>query len=389
MPHILHFSIPDFPIAVARVVDHGLRGRPVAVAPASSGRALLQAVSTEARVAGLWPGMPLEQGLRRCPELKLVLPDRPLLRRAAFALDELCAGFAPLREPAGGGRLFLDASGCERLLGPGRDIAMRLEREARDRLRLQGSVGVAGNKLVSKIAAGYLRRPGVCDVLAGSEADFLAPLPADRLPGIGRQRQRQLLEELCLRQIGDIARLELPRLALLFGSFAPLLQQRARGIDHTPVQPPRRLPEVAAESLLPQASNSRQLLRAELCRLAEECGLQLRRRNRVSHRLELRLDYCDGVSHHGRRKLATGVNADEELLAELDRLLEQTLVRRVQLRGLQLRCRDLAPPGQLDLFAAPHRPNARKLQEALDRVRERFGERAVLRGRGMVGNKRE
>lgn len=383
MRNILHFSIPDFPIAVARVVHSALRQRPVAVAPASSGRALLQAVSPEAQAAGLWPGMPLEKGLRRCPELQLVLPDRPLLQRAARALDELCSGFAPLREPAGGGRLFLDASGCGRLLGPGRDIAMRLEREALQQLRLQGSVGVAGNKLVAKIAAGYLRRPGICDVLAGSEAVFLEPLSVERLPGIGRQRQRQLLEELCLKQIGDIARLEIPHLALVFGGFAPLLQQRARGIDHTPVQPPKRLPEVAAESLLPQASNSLQLLRAELCRLAEQCGLRLRRRNRVSRRLELRIDYFDGVSHCGSRKLQTGINTDEELLEELDRLAEKVLVRRVQLRGLQLRCRDLAPPGQLDLFDAPHRPRSRKLQDTLDRLRERFGEQAVCRGRGL------
>ncbi|RMF68906.1 MAG: DNA polymerase IV, partial [Alphaproteobacteria bacterium] len=385
---ILHFHIPDFPIAVARVVDPGLRGRPVAIVPATSRRALLQAVSGEARAEGIWTGMPLETALRRCPRLHLLAPAPELLTRAGRAVWELTAGYAPVREPAGQGRIYLDASGCSRLLGPGRDLAMRLERELHKRLRLDGSIGVAGNKMTALIAAGYLRRTGVCDILPGSEAAFLAPLPVRQLPGVGRRRF-DLLDELGLVRIGDIAALELSRLALLFGGFAPLLQLRARGIDPSPVCPPRRKPALAAETTLPRASNEMLLLRAELCRLVEQLGLELRRRGTGCRRIELRLVYADGVERRGQLGCDDAAETDDELLALTDRLFERLNERRVQLRSLRLRLLELGGAIQPGLFGDRDGPrgafrNSRALQQAIDQLRHRFGDRAVRRGRGMV-----
>ena len=203
-------------------------------------------------------------------------PDPQLLGRAGRALVELAAAYSPLIEPAAAGRLFLDLTGCGRLLGPGRDAAARLERELAARLRLAGSVGVAGNKLVSRIAAGYLERPGVCDVLRGAEAGFIAPLPVAVLPGIGAARELALASELNLRRVEELARLSVAQLRLPFGPLAPLLHQRARGVDPSPVLPPRRTPGVVEETFLAREENDDDLLLAELCRLVEGCGRRLR-----------------------------------------------------------------------------------------------------------------
>ncbi len=188
----------------------------------------------------------------------------------------MSAAYSPLIEPAAAGRLFLDLTGCGRLLGPGRDAAARLERELSARLRLAGSVGVAGNKLVSRIAAGCLERPGVCDVLRGAEENFIGPLPVAVLPGIGAARELTLASELNLRRVAELAQLSVAQLRLPFGPLAPLLHQRARGIDPSPVLPPRRAPGVAEESFLAREENDDDLLLAELCRLVESCGRRLR-----------------------------------------------------------------------------------------------------------------
>jgi DNA polymerase-4 len=236
---ILHLAIPAFPIALARVADPSLQQRPVAVAPGHSERALVQCASSEALAEGVHAGMALYQARRLCPALTILPSDPAGMARGMGELTAIVADFTPVWEPAAPGRLFLDLTGSQRLFGPGRDAAARLEREVVRRLRLHGSVGVAANKLVSRIAAGFLRRPGVCDVLRGSEGSFIAPLPVTVLPGVGKVRQTQLLRELNLRRVGEMAALSVGQLRLAFGPFAPLLQQRAQGIDPSPVHPPK------------------------------------------------------------------------------------------------------------------------------------------------------
>jgi DNA polymerase-4 len=383
---ILHLAIPAFPIALARVSDASLRARPVAVVPGHSERALLQCVSAEARAEGVQEGMPLYHARRFCPALVLLPPDPQLIAKGTQALLELSGQYTPLWEPATPGRLFLDLTGGRRLFGPGRDVAARLEQEMERRLRLAGSVGVAGSKLVSRIAAGYLRRPGVCDILRGSEASFLGPLPVSVLPGVGSVRETALLQDLNLHRVEEVAALSVSQLRLPFGPFAPLLHQRARGIDPSPVQPPRRSPEVTEETFLEREENDDELLLAELCRLAEACGLRLRRLGRAAGRLTLTLTYADGVKERGTATLPSPLSHDLPLFAAVEALFYKSCQRRVRLKGLRLECGRLAAgSGQLDLFApeAATSPRTDGLQDALDHLRARHGMAAVRWGRSL------
>lgn len=389
MRDILHFTIPDFPIAVARVIDASLRARPLAVVPDNSGRALLQAVSAEARAEGVREGMPLYRAQRCCPALRLVTPDPARISRAMAALVELSCGYTPLWEPEQGGQLYLDLTGSSRLFGPGRDVAARIEKDVAARLRLQGAVGVAGNKLVSRIAAHYLRRPGVCDVLRGSEANFIGPLAVSVLPGIGATRAEALLLELNLRTVGELAALSLAQLRLVFGGFAPLARQRALGVDPSPVQPPRRRPEVAEEAFLAEEENDDRVLLAELCRLVEVCGLRLRQLGQGARQLVFSLHYADGVNERRTTPLAAAENQDVVLLAAAEGLFFQACQRRVRVKGMRLVCRQLgAASAQLELFGVVGPTVSARdeaLQGALDALRGRHGMGVVRRGKGFSG----
>jgi DNA polymerase IV len=393
MRDILHFTIPDFPIAVARVIDASLRARPLAVVPGTSGRALLQAVSAEARAEGVREGMALYRAQRCCPALRLVPPDPARVGRAMRALVELTSGYTPLWEPeqGQGGQLYLDLTGSHRLFGPGRDVAARLEREVAARLRLPGRVGVAGNKLVSRIASHVLRRPGICDVLRGSERGFIGPLAVSVLPGIGASRAEALLLELNLRTVGELAALSLAQLRLVFGAFAPLARQRALGVDPSPVQPPRRRPEVLEEALLAAEANDDGVLLAELCRLVELCGLRLRQLGKGARSLVFSLHYADGVSERRSATLTAPQNQDVVLLAAAEGLFYQACQRRVRVRGMRLICRQLEAEGaQLELFGAAgpgEKPRQQALQAALDALRGRHGMGVVVRGQGLVGGR--
>jgi DNA polymerase-4 len=381
---VLHLSIPAFPIALARVKDASLRGRPAAIAPGHSDRALLQCVSKEAEAEGVCEGMPVYRARRLCPALTLLPPDPELLARGTRALQEVAGAYSPVTEPSAAGRLFLDLTGCRRLLGPGRDAAARLEKEISARLRLQGVVGVAGNKLVSRIASGYLEKPGVCDVLRGAERAFIAPLPVSVLPGIGASRESVLMRDLNLRRVEEVAGLSVAQLRLAFGPFAPLLHQRACGIDPSPVQPPRRTPEIAEEAFPESEENDDRILLAELCRLAEGCGLRLRRLGKGTLRLSLTLTYADGVVEQGTATLPSPLSHDLPLMAAVEGLFYRTCRRRVRLKGMRLVCGRLASENrQMDLFSPEGEPSAHQesLQEALDSLRTAYGRDAVRWGR--------
>lgn len=384
---ILHLAIPAFPIALARVVDSSLRERPVAVAAGHSDRALVQSVSTEARADGVFEGMPAYRARRICPGLMLIPPEPELLARGSRGLCQISADYSPLLEAASHGRLFLDVSGCRRLLGPARDIAARLERDIAARLRLQGTIGVAGNKLVSRIAAEYLTNPGVCDVLRGAERNFIGPLPVTVLPGVGRSRRSVLLQDLNLQRIEQVAALSTAQLRLAFGPFAPLLHQRACGFDPSPVQPPRRAPTVSEEAFLAEEENDDQRLLAALCRLTEACGRRLRRTGRRAGGLSLTVHYADGVSVQRTAALAPPHDHDLRLFGAAEGLFRQACQRRVRLKGLKLACTKLiSGHQQMELFAAadPVTPYQAALQGALDGVRDKYGMDAIQWGRTLA-----
>lgn len=386
MRDVLHFYIPDFPISVAHVADATLRDRPLAVAPQGSGRTLVQAVSREARADGVTPGMPVERAQRFCPQLVVLLPEPHLLARATTALLDICTHYSPLLEPERPGRFFLDLTGSSRLLGPGRDAAARLEKEIAARLRLPGLVGVAQNKLVARIAAGCVDRPGVCDVLRGSEESFIAPLSVAALPGIGEARSAELLAELNLRTIGELAGLAVPSLRLVFGASAGLVRQRARGIDPTPVRPPQRQPEVTEEAFLERAENDDAVLAGTLCRLTERCGFRLREKAQGARQLVVTVYYLDGVSARRSRRLAECISEDAPLFEAARELLRRACTRRVRVRGLRLACLGLgaARSGQLDLFRASRHHDA-ALQQALDHLRGRHGMDVIQRAASLLG----
>ncbi|WP_020676922.1 DNA polymerase Y family protein [Geopsychrobacter electrodiphilus] len=384
---ILHLSIPAFAIALARVVDSSLRERPVAIIPGNSDRALVQSVSSEARREGVFEGMPAFRARRLCPALILVPPKPELIAKGTQRLIEVSGRYSPILEPNSHGRLFLDLTGCRRLLGPGRDVAARLEREIATRLRLQGAIGVAGNKLVSRIASGYLEKPGVCDVLHGAERSFIGPLPVSVLPGIGQARELVLMQDLNLRRVEEVCALSVAQLRLAFGPFASLLHQRACGLDPSPVQPPCRSPEVSEEAFLQIEENNDQILLAALCRLVEGCGLKLRRMGTGTGRITLSVNYTDGVSAQRTSTLPLAQNHDLVLFAIAEELFEKACQRRVRVKGLKLVCsRFSSEQRQMDLFADPNTlpscPSA--LQAALDGLRGKYGMASVRWGRAMV-----
>ncbi len=375
---IIHVDIASFAVAVERVVQPELRGRPVVVAPVGPSRSVVTALSAEAWEAGIRKGMVLAKAVRYCREVVVLPPNEPLYARASRAIFRILGGFSPVLEPSGYGHAYMDVTGTARLFGLPRDTAWRAQNEIRRQLRLEASLGVASNKMVSRIASTVTKPAGLQDVRHGDEAAFLAPLPVRLLPGVGPVTHQQLAD-LNIRVIRELAVMDLDSLTLVFGRLGFALHQRALGVDDTPVYAPCALPSVDEEKSLAEDSNDYGRLRGVLFQLCGQVGERLRAEGQRAGRLELRIRYSDYREETGRERLAPPTQSTAALYARAELPLERILTRRTRVRSLYLRLTELARgPVQMDLFADPVPARQARLESALDLLRRRYGHAVVL-----------
>jgi DNA polymerase-4 len=380
--------IPSFGITLARTENAALRNRPVAVAPVHTPRALIREVSVEASGAGLQPGMSVELARLICPDLRVVPPDSSRMEAAHRELQQRVRSFAPVWESIRPGALFLDFTGTSRLFGPPIDTAARIGRELTRQHEWRSMIGLAGNKLVSHLAATTLNRPPqILWIHPGSEQPFLAPLPAMLLPGLHRaakSRVVQRLEDLNLRTLGAIASVSLAQLEAVFGASAGLLHDWALGIDPSPVSPPTAQPVIEQTVHLDPDEVDDRLLLGRLYGLLERVCTILRQQQRICRRLLLAVRHSDHVEQAAHERLPHGTCWEADLQPVLTRLFYRCMRRRVRLTRLTLQVARLEPPAeQLSLFdeSSSLPPASHRLSMALDLIRAKFGEQSLSWGK--------
>ena len=370
---IIYLTVTEFPVAVEQVVHPELRGRPVVVAPLGTDRSMVTALSAEAWRAGIRKGMMLSKAMRYCRNAVVLPPNEPLYLRASRAIFKILAMYSPMIEPSGHGHAYLDITGTARLWGPPRDAAWRAQKEIRQQLRLEASLGVASNKMVSRIASEVIRPTGLQDVPHGNESTFLSPLPVRFLPGVGHQIEGQL-RELNIRIIQDIAAMRMEHLSLAFGRLGFLLHQRAQGIDPTPVVPVRSVPALELEKVLPEDSNDYDLLKRVLSGLCDRAGEQLREKKQRAGRVEVRIRYADCREDGHMLNITPPIQSSAALYSQSVPLLDRILKRRTRVRSMHLKLTELSFGSvQLDLFSDPKPARSLKLELAMDTLRRRYG----------------
>ena len=409
---VLFVDPPAFCTTMEGLVEPALRTRPLAVAPPGADRATILALSAEARLAGLEPGMPVRKAQRLCPDLIVLPPNPRLYARASRALHQILRTYAPTIEPRGYGHAFLDLTGTGRLFGPPQDVAARIRRETSERLGLSVSVGVATNKLVSQAAIRAERqadgRTGGQQLLyvpAGDERGFLAPHPLEVLPELDAG-MRARLEDYQLDLIGEVAAISESALCSVFGRNGRTLRARAQGIDPRPVLPPERQAEFYLAHTLTSDTNDLGVLHPLLRLLSERLGRRLRRRGLAAGRLRLEATYADYTTIARAVPLRAGV-LDAELWDAARRAFALANTKRLAVRAVGLTLdRLVEAEAQLDLWAGktvsgdagksqhanegsfpasglPAYPLTRcpaSLQRALDRIHSHYGAQAVVRG---------
>jgi DNA polymerase-4 len=286
---VAHFDIDAFYASVAVRDDPSLRGKPLAVA-GSHRRSVVLTASYEARPYGVRSAIPLYRARELCPDLVVVPPrfDRyKELSREVFAL------FGQDGRPVEG--LSLDEAFVgmgESSLDEARDRAATIRAQVRDATGLTISAGVAGGKMIAKIASDSCKPDGLLAIAPGEEAAFLAPLPAGRLWGVGPKTAARL-ETFGITTIGQIAEIDDARAHFLFGSGGPQIRDLARGIDRRGVQTERETKSISSETTYEYDVRDPQRLKETLREQALELAEKLEREGFSALSIGIKLKRAD------------------------------------------------------------------------------------------------
>jgi DNA polymerase-4 len=327
--------------------------------------------------------MPMSRAVRLCPQLHIVHHHFDLYHAASDKVMDILRNLTPLVEQISIDEAFVDTSG---LPDAAEVIARRVQATINETLQLPCSLGVATNKLVAKIANNVGKSgakagmpPNAIKVVApGQEANFLAPLPAGDLWGIG-PKTAERLAEMGIHTIDDLARWPEADLARRFGKGGIEMARHARGIDERPIETEHEIKSISNETTFVRDVSDREVLTRTLRVLVEEVGRRLRKSELSGTTVHIKLRWSDFTTLTRQMTLRQPIDLDSEIYAAALRLFEKNWPdgKPVRLIGVGVSGFE-QPAHQLGLWDAPNRPSQR-LQSALDDLRERFGDDTIRR----------
>ena len=373
---ILHADLDSFYASVEQRDRPELRGKPVIV-----GGGVVLAASYEAKAFGIHTPMGGRAARQLCPGVIEVPPRFDAYVEASKAVFAIFRDTTPLVEGLSIDEAFLDVGGLGRVSGPPRDIAVELRRRVREEVGLAISVGIASTKFLAKVASAVGKPDGLLEVPAGTEQDFLHPLPVERLWGVGPVTARTLHER-GITTVGEVAALPEPALVGMLGAGSGRhLFALAHNRDPRRVDTGRRRRSIGSQQALGRGRRSVDDLDAVLVGLVDRVSRRLRAADRVGRTVVLRLRFGDFTRATRSHTLAEATDETLVLLQAVRALLRAELPRLrtdgVTLLGLSVANLEDARAVQLTLpFGGVDR---RRLDATVDQVRDRFGKAAIGR----------
>ena len=359
-----------------------LRGKPVIVGGCSR-RGVVSAASYEARKFGIHSAMPIMTARNLCPQAHF-LPVRMFrykdISKSIFAIFHR---FTPLVEPISLDEAFLDVTASSYLSGTATDIAITIKKMVLEETRLTVSAGVATSKLIAKIASDFVKPDGLTVVPEGHEREFLVPLPIECLWGVGKST-RKSLHLLGVRTIGDLGRLPVELLEKKFGRHGLAMHNASLGLDDRDVEPLRKIKSIGNEETFETDLIDGESIRRELLALCIKVGRRSRSHGICGKTLTIKIKYNDFKQITRSTTLTEPTDDSREIFQLGCGLLDKTESGRkpVRLVGICLsNLTDRNTPRQGLLFPSERGTKKRShLNEALDRITEKFGHASIQPG---------
>jgi DNA polymerase-4 len=370
---IAHFDLDSFFVSVEILNNPSLKDKPVIVGGRERG--VVAACSYAARKFGIHSGMPSKKAFQLCPHLIVANNSRGEYSKYSRWVTQIIAAKAPLFEKASVDEFYIDLTGMDKFFNP-LQWTIDLRQEIINETGLPISFGLASNKMMAKMATNAAKPNGYLQIPFGKEKEFLAPMPVNRIPGVG-DHTYESLKAMGIFTIKDISERKIEELEERLGKWGVDLWYKSQGIHNGEVSQYHEAKSVSTENTFDENKSDTDFLMSELVRMVERIAYELRQDEKVAGCVAVKIRYPD-FETVSRQTTIPYTCADDEIIPVAKELFHKLWKKGMPVRLIGVRLSELTNEAvQTNLFDDVERKN--DLYKAIDNVKGRFGKASVKR----------
>lgn len=375
---IVHMDLDTFFVSCERLLDSRLIGKPVLIG-GTSDRGVVASCSYEARKFGVHSAMPMRLAKSLCPEAVILRGNAGVYSNFSRDVTDVIKDSVPLYEKASIDEFYIDLTGMDKFFGCHK-LASELRQRIIKETGLPISFGLSINKTVSKIATGEAKPNNEIKILSGTEKPFLAPLSVRKIPMVGDVTYKALCD-LGVKRIQTVQEMPMDLMHKVLGKNGLSIWKKANGIDLSPVVQYQERKSISTERTFNKDTTDISKLKGIIIAMAENLAYQLRRGNKLTACVTFKIRYSDFQTYTQQQRIPYSAMDDSIIPVVLD-LYKKLYNRRLLVRLIGVKFSHLVEGGhQINLFE--NNEKQIHLTEAIDKMRERYGDRAVISAAGM------
>ena len=379
---IVHVDMDAFFAAVEQRDNPTLCGKPVIVGAdpkRGKGRGVVSTCSYEARRFGIHSAMPISIAYQKCPRAVFLRPDMERYSRVSRQIYNILYNFTPEIEPVSIDEAFLDISGTYHLFGTPRQTCSLIKSKIKDRTHLTASIGLASTKMAAKIASDLGKPDGFVEVAQEGLLDFLRPLDVGRIWGLG-EKTKAILNEMGIKTIGDLARMDVRKLVYRFGKNGAHLWQLANGIDDGAVQTKTEAKSISNEITFDKDTSDKDTIEGALASLCEKVSDRLREASLKGRTATLKIRLEGFCTYTRDVTMNEATNFADVLYKQVKHTYENfdTKDKKVRLIGVKV-SNLLSSTCEDSLFSEYSDKKKEDVHKAIDKIKRKFGGDSIHR----------
>ena len=369
---IIHIDQDAFFVSVELLKNSSLVGKPVIIG-GTSDRGVVASCSYEARKFGIHSAMPSRMARQLCPHAIFIRGNMEEYSKYSHIVTDILQEKVPVLEKASIDEHYIDMTGMDRFYGCMK-FAHELRLQVMKETGLPLSFGLSVNKTVSKIATNECKPNGERQVPLDQVQPFLNPLSIKKIPGLGQATYIKL-SEMGVRFIYTLSQIPQEQLFKVLGNNGTSLWQKAHGIDHSPVLPYREQKSIGTQSTFETDSIDTHTIKQLITSMVTDLCFQLRAQRKLTACITITIRYSNFETHTQQTKIPY-TTLDSFLIGKAKELFDKLYNRRMLLRLVGVKLTQLVSGHeQINLYSASEEQY--KLYQAMDRIRNRFGDKAV------------
>lgn len=375
---IVHMDLDTFFVSCERLKDSRLIGKPVLIG-GTSDRGVVASCSYEARKFGVHSAMPMRMAKQLCPEAIILRGNSGIYTKFSQNVTDVIKESVPLYEKTSIDEFYLDLTGMDKFFGCHK-LASELRQRIIKETGLPISFGLSLNKTVSKIATGEAKPNNEIRILSGTEKPFLAPLSVKKIPMVGNVTYKVLCD-LGVKRIKTVQDMPMELMHKVLGKNGLSIWKKANGIDNSPVIQYHERKSISTERTFGQDTTNVHKLKGLVIAMAENLAYQLRRGNKLTACVTFKIRYSDFQTYTQQQRIPYSA-MDHNIIPVVLDLFKKLYNRRLLVRLVGVKFSHLVEGGhQINLFE--DNETHLNLAQAMDKMRERYGDRAVMNAAGM------